>query len=132
MTRARPLIAVVDDDVSVRRALWRLLSSADLDVETFESGQAFLDSLAVHSPDCLLLDLHMREVSGFDVQHALSQSAISIPVIVITANDEPRLRARSLGYGAVAFLLKPIDSTALLAAIARAVATSAATDNPAS
>ncbi len=132
MARTRPLIAVVDDDMSVRRALWRLLSTADLDVETFESGRAFLDSLAVHHPDCVLLDLHMRETSGFDVQRALSQWGTSIPIIIITATDEPSVRARSLASGAVEFFVKPIDGTALLAAIARAVTRSAANDNPAS
>ena len=72
MAKGAPLLAVVDDDADVRVALSRLVSSAGFTVETFASGAAFLRSVADHEPDCVVLDLHMPEMSGFDVQGALA------------------------------------------------------------
>ena len=68
MSKPRLLIAVVDDEEAVRTALRRLLRSASLDVETFSSGAEFLESVKEHQPDCVVLDLHMPQVSGFAVQ----------------------------------------------------------------
>ena len=65
MTKPRPLIAVVDDEESIRKALTRLLQSAGLDVETFTSGVTFLASIANRRPDCVVLDLHMPAMNGF-------------------------------------------------------------------
>jgi len=73
MNENGPLLAVVDDDADVRVALTRLVSSAGFAVETFGSGADFLRSLDEHEPDCLVLDLHMPEMSGFDVQSALAR-----------------------------------------------------------
>jgi len=117
MTRSAPLLAVVDDDAEVRVALTRLISSAGFAVETFASGAALLDSLANHEPDCVLLDLHMPEVSGLAVQGILAQEHAGIPVIVITGHDTPDARSRALDLGATAYLCKPFDDDALLSAI---------------
>jgi len=115
-----PLLAVVDDDADVRVALTRLLASAGFTVETYASGAEFLDSLAHHEPDCAVLDVHMPEMSGFDVQGALAgRSALS--VVIITGQDSPESRARALRLGAKAYLCKPVDDVALLAAIDGAI-----------
>jgi len=119
---AQNLIAVVDDEESVRLALRRLLRSAGFLVETFSSGAELLDSVKVRRPDCIVLDLHMGPVSGFVVQARLTAAGIALPVIVITGHDSDETRERALAAGAVAYLLKPVDDQTLLDAIARAIA----------
>ena len=116
-----PLLAVVDDDADVRVALTRLVSSAGFAVETFGSGAEFLRSLEDHEPDCLVLDLHMPEMSGFDVQSALGRGHRSIPVIVITGHHTPESHARAVQLGAKGYLRKPVDDSVLLEAIALAI-----------
>jgi FixJ family two-component response regulator len=116
-----PLLAVVDDDVDVRVALTRLVSAAGFTVETFASGAEFLRSLQDHEPDCLVLDLHMPEMSGFDVQSALARDHSAVPVLVITGHDTPESRARALQLGAKVYLCKPVNDEALLAAIGTAI-----------
>ena len=110
-------ISVVDDDESVRKALGRLLSSLDYQAETFDSGRAFLDSLADRCPDFLVLDLHMPGLSGLDVLQQLTRRVVPVRVIVITAHDEPETQTQCLAAGALAYLRKPLDEQVLLAAI---------------
>jgi len=121
MNNRRVLVAVVDDDASVRTALGRLLRSASHDVETFSSGAEFLESVKEHQPDCVVLDLHMPQVSGFAVQTRLAESGIRLPTVVITGYDAEATRERALAGGAAAYLRKPVDGQALLDAIAAAV-----------
>jgi FixJ family two-component response regulator len=121
MLRSRPLIAVVDDEEPVRTALRRLIRAAGNDVETFASGAQFLASYADHEPDCILLDLHMPGLDGFDVQARVHQAAPRIPVVIITGHDQPETRGRALAAGAAAYLLKPVDEETLFAAIAAAL-----------
>jgi FixJ family two-component response regulator len=115
------LIAVVDDDAAIRKALRRLLSSADMNVATFESGQAFLDSLANQSPDCLILDLHMPGITGLELLRGLSRIDVVVPTIVITAYDERAMEC--LAAGAQVYLRKPVDDHVLLSAIESATRT---------
>lgn len=121
MARSRLLMAVIDDDASVRKALTRLLHACGHEVEAFASGAEFLDSSRVGAPDCLVLDVHMPSVSGLDVQAALLARGIPVPIIFITAYDDNALRERALAQGAVAYLRKPLAEQTLLAAIATAV-----------
>jgi FixJ family two-component response regulator len=121
MTDDAPLLAVVDDDADVRVALTRLVSSAGFAVETFGSGAEFLRSLDDHEPDCLVLDLHMPVMSGFDVQGALARGHPGIPVIVITGHHTPESHARALQLGAKSYLRKPVNDSVLLEAIGLAV-----------
>jgi FixJ family two-component response regulator len=122
MNRTLPLIAIIDDEESVRRALERLLRSAGMEVGTFPSGAEFLDAMPTCAFDCAVLDLHMSGINGFEVQARLSQSGTRLPVIVMTGHDTPDSRARALAGGAVAYLLKPVDDRVLLDAIATAIA----------
>ena len=122
MSKVRPLIAVVDDDKSVGKALNRLLRSAGLNVETFASGVEFLKSLQNHSPDCVVLDLQMPQVDGFEVQSRLAQRGAHLPVIAMTGWDIPGACERATERGAKAYLHKPVDEKALLDAIAIAIA----------
>jgi FixJ family two-component response regulator len=110
-------IAIVDDDASVRKALGRLLSASSFDIKSYGSARDFLKSLQLGTPDCLVVDLHMPELTGFDLQRQLMRSGINIPTIVITAYNEPGLRERCQSAGAAAFLLKPVDGSTLIGSI---------------
>ncbi len=115
------LLAVVDDDDDVRVALRRLVSSAGFAVETYASGAEFLRSVDDHEPDCVVLDLHMPQMSGFEVQGALALEHAGVPVVIITGHDTPESRTRALSLGAKAYLCKPVDDKALLSAISNAI-----------
>ena len=115
------LIAVVDDEESVRKALGRLIRSAGFGVETYGSGGEFMQSLQRHRPDCVVLDLRMPTINGFDVQNALARSGATVPVIIITGDDSPLSRERTLVNGARAYLRKPVDDAMLLDAIHTAI-----------
>jgi FixJ family two-component response regulator len=122
VARTVSLIAVVDDEESVRRAIGRLLRSAGLDAEMFPSGDEFLETLSDHRPDCVVLDLHMPKVDGFQVQAWLTRANFRIPIIAITAHDTPESEARALKSGAFAYLRKPVDADMLLGTIGEAIA----------
>jgi FixJ family two-component response regulator len=121
MAKAR-LIAVVDDDDSIRRALLRLLVGANFDVLTFGSGQEFLNSLGTQWPDCVILDFQMPELTGGDIQSLLSLAEIQLPVIIMTAYDHPAMRKECLCRGAVACIAKCDLQDRLIDAIAAAMA----------
>ena len=121
MITRQPMIAVVDDEESIRKSLRRLFSAAQLDVAVYASGQEFLDSLTGSQPDCLVLDLQMPGLTGLEVQRILAGARVRFPTIIITAHDEPETRARCLSAGAAAYLCKPLHDELLLDAIAGAV-----------
>jgi FixJ family two-component response regulator len=121
MSKDRPLIAVVDDEASVRVALQRLIRAAGLNVKTFPSGIEVLEFMQSQQPDCIVLDLHMPNVNGFEVQRRMAECGMHVPVVVITGHDSPESNARALAGGAEAYLLKPVDDQMLLDAIAAAM-----------
>lgn len=115
----RPLsIAVLDDEAHMRRALHRLLCLHGHDVALFDEGHALIHAQSSRRFDCIVLDLHMPGLSGFDVMEQLSQFSHHPPMIVITGKDEPGNEARARELGATAYLLKPVDEAPLLEAIA--------------
>ena len=133
LTRGRALVAVVDDEESIRKSLRRLLMAADLDALVYASGQEFLDALRERQPDCLVLDLQMPGLTGLEVQRALMAAGVRFPTIIITAHDEPEARARCISAGVAAYLCKPLHDEMLLDAIANVmgrVASAAAEDLP--
>jgi FixJ family two-component response regulator len=115
------LVAIVDDEESVRKALGRLVRSAGFDVQTFASGADFLHSLARTCPQCLVLDLRMAQMSGLDVQDALEAARANVPVVIITGGDSAESRQQTLDRGAKAYLRKPVDEATLLDAIQSAI-----------
>jgi len=121
MTQAKHLVAVVDDDASVRKALSRLLISAGFLVESYSGGAQFLETLAQHTPNCAILDLHMPNMSGLELQGRIIDSGCHVPVIIITAHDEAALHERALRGGALGYLAKPFVDKVLLEAVERAV-----------
>jgi len=117
VNKPRPLIAVVDDEESIRKAITRLLRSAGLEVTAFSSGVDFLESLATQRPDCVLLDLHMPVMNGFEIQARLAGLASPLPVIIMTGHDSEETRARALAGQPTAYLRKPVNDQTLLDAI---------------
>jgi FixJ family two-component response regulator len=131
MTRTPPVIAVLDDEPQMRKALRRLLVVHGFRVEAYERGNDFLAALSSHPADCLVLDLHMPEVNGFDVLAAFESQRVVTPVVVITGHDEPGTAERALSLGASAYLTKPVGESALLSAIKSAIAANGALDGAA-
>jgi FixJ family two-component response regulator len=121
VSKTQPLIAIVDDEEPVRKALTRLLRSAGLDVETFPSGVEFLESLSMRRPDCVVLDLHMPQVDGFAVQARLAEAGNRLPVVIITGHDSDETRDRAMAAHPTAYLRKPVDDQTLLDAIELAI-----------
>lgn len=119
---AGPLIAVVDDDVSVRRGLERLLSAVGYRVATFASGRELLDSRAAEASSCLVLDVRMPGLSGVAVNDALKAAGIRIPVIFITGDAEIPETTRVSTGASVAVLSKPVDDDQLFATVRRLIA----------
>ena len=120
MTQPRPLVAVVDDDVSVRRGLERLLRSAGYAVESFASAAAFL-TRADHEPaDCLVLDVTMPGTSGIELQTVLVAKGYDVPIVIITGHGDVPMASQVLKMGAHAFFGKPFDDDVFLDVIRRA------------
>lgn len=110
----RPCIAVLDDEPGVRKGLSRLLRTADLEPQSYASGQEFLDAWELQPPDCLVMDLQMPGISGFEVQAKLKRAGAHVPIIIVTAHDEPETQRRCIELGAIAYLRKPLDGESLL------------------
>lgn len=117
-----PLIAIVDDDASVRDALTGLLHAVGWRAEAFASAEAFLQSGHVYTTACLLLDVRLPGLSGLELQRQLRASQARLPLIFLTAHGTAAMRAQTLQAGAVAFFTKPFSDTALLEAIHTALA----------
>jgi FixJ family two-component response regulator len=121
----RHRVAVIDDDESVRTALVRLFRSVDFDAFAFASARAFLSEFRDLTVDCVVLDLQMPEMTGLDLQRYLKMvyPDLSIPVVMITAHDEPGSCERCLAAGVAAYMRKPVEGTKLVNEIRRLVHT---------
>jgi CheY-like chemotaxis protein len=120
MPNTGPVVAVLDDEPEMRKALRRLLSSRGFRVQEYASGEDFLAGAGSQPPDYLLLDLHMPGINGFDILETCRSRHILVAIIVITAHDEPGTAERVRALGASAYLKKPVDRDALLSALATA------------
>jgi FixJ family two-component response regulator len=112
-----PLIAIVDDDNSMRSSLDNLLRSVGFRTQGFSSAEAFLSSQQVHDTACLILDVRMPGMSGLELQRQLGAANWHIPIIFVTAHADDDARARALEAGAVDFLYKPFHEEELFNAI---------------
>ena len=108
------LIAIVDDDQSVQRALQDLIESEGLPTVCFGSAEEFLESGVQNSAACLIADVRMPGISGIDLQARLKADRCRIPIVFITAHGDARMRIRAMRDGAVEFLTKPFDDAVLL------------------
>jgi len=117
LSKSNPLIAIVDDDESVCRAISRLVRSLGMEANAFASGREFIDRIETtpsFQPDCVVLDVQMPGMNGLEVQERLASRGNRLPVIFITAHDEPGIRDRALAAGAVAFLRKPFNDESFI------------------
>jgi len=117
----KSLIAVVDDDQSVREALENLISSVGFEVQLFASAEDFLDSDTLSQVDCAILDVRLPGISGLELQQQLAANGKSIPVIIITAQGDDKTQDQAVAAGAIAFLKKPVKEEVLLAALESAL-----------
>jgi FixJ family two-component response regulator len=116
-----PLIAVVDDELSVRTTLGRILRLADYQVTPFASGEDFLASLEERLPECAIFDVHMPGMSGLDLQLRIRAANIRIPAVFITASDDAALSRSAFEAGGICLVRKPFSRTELLAAVCTAL-----------
>jgi FixJ family two-component response regulator len=116
-----PVVFVVDDDLSIREALSSLIRSEGLRVETYSSAKEFLDRHQINSPACLVLDVHLPDLNGLALQHALNDAANEIPIVFITGQGDIPTSVRAIKAGATEFLTKPFADDDLLAAIRQAL-----------
>ena len=111
------LIHIVDDEEAIRRSAKFMLSTSGFAVETWESGVAFLKSVRHAEQGCILLDVRMPEMDGLEVQQALNDRGVNMPVIILTGHGDISIAVRAMKGGAVDFLEKPFEKATLLAAI---------------
>jgi FixJ family two-component response regulator len=117
MKATHPVVAIVDDDPSVRRALRRLVASLSFAPADFPSGETFLESVEETRPHCALVDLHMPGLNGLEVLLQLRKRGLRIPTIIVTGNTQPDMERLCLEAGAAAYLLKPLDRDSVFAAV---------------
>jgi FixJ family two-component response regulator len=125
MTEPEPIIVLVDDDAGMNQAVQRLLNAAGFRTLTFPSGEALLETGIGAGSACFVFDVHLPGLSGFDLQARLARSGADLPVIFITADDDPESQARAHQAGAIAYLTKPFGGQKLVSAINKALASAA-------
>jgi FixJ family two-component response regulator len=107
---AGPIISIIDDDESLRRAILALVRSAGYNARGFASAEEFLSSGTVESFACVITDIQMPGMSGIELKHHLMASQCVVPVIMVTARHDPGLEEKAIASGAVCFLRKPFDA----------------------
>ena len=115
------IIAIVDDDASVREGLQSLIRSAGWRVVTFVSAQEFVGRLGAEAPSCLILDLQLPGLSGLDLQKRMAEVGLEIPIVFLTGHGNIPASVQAMKAGAVEFLTKPLDEQKLLQAIQEAI-----------
>jgi FixJ family two-component response regulator len=121
MVTARPIVFVVDDDISVRESLELLIQNEGWQPEMFASAQEFLDRPRVHVPSCLLLDISLPGMNGLDLQKRIAFERTDLPIIFITGSGDVPKSVQAMKAGAVEFLTKPFNDEVLLTAIRQAL-----------
>jgi len=116
-----PVICIVDDDPSVRRALARLLRSCGLEAETFESAAAYLEASHPHGVACVVIDVYLGQMSGIELRERILGSQAHTPVILMTAHDDAGTLDRIRKSGVTEFLRKPFEAATLLSVIGQAI-----------
>ncbi len=121
MPESDAVIAIVDDDPSVRKGLERLIRSVGWKAETFASAQEFLDRPLAEAPSCLVLDLQLPGLSGLDLQKRMAEVGLEIPIVFLTGHGNIPASVQAMKAGAIEFLTKPVDAELLLKAIQEAI-----------
>ena len=118
----RNLVLVVDDDPGMLRGIKRLLRQFAYDARLFASAEAFKNHTEFETAACVILDINLKDGSGIELRHRLKSAGISLPVIYITANDDPAVRKAALDSGCIAFLTKPFSAQSLIESLKKALA----------
>ena len=121
MRESEPVVFVVDDDESVRKALKRLIKSVGMNVETFATARDFLSRQHYEGPSCLVLDVRMPGLSGLDLQQELVKADLTLPIIFITGHGNIPMSVQAIKAGAIDFLEKPFEDQVLLDLIQNAI-----------
>lgn len=121
MTNVNQIVFVIDDDLSMRAAIKRLLGTVGLSVETFGSGLEFIESKLPDVPSCVILDVRLPGRSGLDLQREMAERGIQIPVIFITGHGDIPMSVQAMKAGAVEFLTKPFRDQDLIDAVGQAI-----------
>ena len=121
ISRATPIVFVVDDDISVRTSLDRLIRSASWEPHTFGSAQEFLAQPRTCTPSCLILDVNLADLNGLELQQQIAADRVETPIIFITGHHDVRMSVKAMKAGAIEFLTKPFDDNEILGAIAQAI-----------
>jgi FixJ family two-component response regulator len=114
-----PSVVIVEDDASLSRALMRILRLGGIGATSYVSGEALLASDTLAGVGCLVLDVQLPEMSGFELRTRLATMTVLPPVVFITAFDTPEARAQALAAGAAGFMTKPFSGRALLETVRR-------------
>jgi len=117
MTTLPPLVAVVEDDSQTLKALSRVLSARGYEVACYDSAERFLLSPPSRLPGCLVVDIQLEGMSGLDLQRRLRALGSTLPVVVLTGTDDPKVRAESYKLGCARYLLKEADGDTLPAVL---------------
>ena len=121
MQESAPIIALVDDDPSVRRGLERLIRSMGWKAETFASAQEFLDRVGVEAPSCVVLDLQLPGLTGLELQKQMAEVGLETPIVFLTGHGNIPATVQAMKAGAIEFLTKPVEEQDLLKAIHEAI-----------
>jgi FixJ family two-component response regulator len=121
VNESKPVVFLVDDDLSVRKSLSRLLTVSGFNVITFTSAQEYLESGCCILPECLILDVRLPGLDGLELQKMLSERTSAPPIVFITGHGDIPMSVRAMKAGAVDFLAKPFSDESLLNAVTQAV-----------
>jgi FixJ family two-component response regulator len=121
ISRAKPIVFVVDDDISVRESLELLIRSAGWEPELFASAQEFLARARALAPSCLILDVNLPDLNGLDLQRRVAADRADMPIIFITGYGDVPMTVKAMKGGAAEFLTKPFGDDVLLTAIENAI-----------
>ena len=122
----KPIVFIVDDDISVRESLELLIKFAGWQPETFASAEDFLARPPTRTPSCLVLDVSLQALNGLELQKLIGADRVDIPIIFITGHGDVPMTVQAMKAGAVEFLTKPFDDEVLLSSISQAIKRSAA------
>jgi FixJ family two-component response regulator len=125
-TDVKPIVFVVDDDVSVRESLELLIKFAGWQPETFASAEEFLAHPRTITPSCLVLDVSLPDLNGLELQKLIATDRLDMPIIFVTGHGDVPMTVQAMKAGAVEFLTKPFDDEVLLSALRHAIKRSAA------
>jgi RNA polymerase sigma factor (sigma-70 family) len=123
MNASIPTVSIVDDDISVLKAVARLLRSAGFNTAIFSSAQQFLDEHNPNTLGCLVLDVAMPKINGLELQQILTAQNSELPIIFLTGHGDIPMSVRAIKQGAVDFLTKPVNDSDLISAIQNAIET---------